>query len=209
MRLSRSATLYIAATLGAIATVAFFVTRDGVDTNTADRINAPLAHEPATLEALLDGTMKKLRFQAKPQTVSQAAFTAADGSAASLSDYRGKYVLLNFWATWCAPCREEMPMLSALQTEFGGENFEVVTIATGRNPPPAMATFFDEIGVNNLPLNRDPKQMLAREMGVLGLPVTLIIDPQGREIARMVGGAEWDSPSALTLIRTLVADPAT
>jgi len=209
MRLSRSATLYIAATLGAIATVAFFVTRDGVDTNTADRINAPLAHEPATLEALLDGTMKKLRFQANPQTVSQAAFTAADGSTASLSDYQGKYVLLNFWATWCAPCREEMPMLSTLQAEFGGKNFEVVTIATGRNPPPAIAAFFNEIGVDNLPMNRDPKQNLAREMGAFGLPMTLIIDPQGREIARMVGGAEWDSPSALALIRTLVADPAT
>ncbi len=82
-------------------------------------------------------------------------------------------------------------MLSDLQAEFGGSEFEVVTLATGRNPPPAMKAFFDEIGVTNLPLHRDPKQAVAREMGVLGLPITILMNPEGQEIARMQGDAHW------------------
>jgi len=96
-------------------------------------------------------------------------------------------------------------MLSALQRDLGGDGFEVLTIATGRNPPPAMKAFFDEIGVENLPLHRDPDMALAREMGVIGLPATLILDREGREIARMLGDAEWDSDSAVSLLRTLIA----
>lgn len=96
-------------------------------------------------------------------------------------------------------------MLAALQSEYGGEDFEVLTIATGRNPPPAMKAFFAEIGVDNLPLHRDPKQVVARAMGVAGLPVSVLIDPEGREIARMLGDAEWDSPSARAVIEALIA----
>jgi hypothetical protein len=79
-----------------------------------------------------------------------------------------------------------------------------VTIATGRNPPPAMKKFFDEIGVTNLPLHRDPKSALAREMGVFGLPITVILDPDGHELARLTGDADWDSDSAQAIIRALV-----
>lgn len=97
-------------------------------------------------------------------------------------------------------------MLSELQAEFGGEDFEVVTIATGRNPLPGIRNFFGEIGVDNLPIYLDPRQALARDMGVLGLPITVILDPQGNEIARMRGDAEWNSDSAKAIIRTLIAD---
>ena len=95
-------------------------------------------------------------------------------------------------------------MLSELQTEFGGEDFAVVTIATGRNPPPAMKTFFEEIGVDNLPLYRDPKSALAREMGVLGLPITVILNPEGKEVARLRGDADWASNNAKDVLRTLL-----
>ena len=95
-------------------------------------------------------------------------------------------------------------MLSELQTEFGGATFDVVTIATGRNPPPAMKSFFDEIGVDNLPLYRDPKSGLAREMGVLGLPITVIINPEGQEVARMRGDADWASDNAKDILRTIL-----
>lgn len=95
-------------------------------------------------------------------------------------------------------------MLSELQTEFGGENFEVVTIATGRNPPPAMKAFFDEIGVDNLPLHRDPKSGLAREMGILGLPITVILNPEGQEVARMRGDADWASDNAKDMLRMIL-----
>lgn len=186
MRLFRSALLYLAVGLGA---------------------NAALASDLSAVDALREGDMKKLVFaDAKP--VSANAFQTEDGADMTLSDYQGKWVLVNFWATWCAPCREEMPMLSALQEEFGGDAFEVVTIATGRNPPPAMKTFFDEIEVTNLPLHRDPKQAVAREMAVLGLPITVLMNPEGQEVARLRGDANWSSDSAKAIIKALISDDA-
>jgi len=157
----------------------------------------------AEAESLRTGTMKKLLFSdAKP--VSSETFTDPDGATVTLADFNGKYALVNFWATWCAPCRKEMPQLSELQDEFGGDSFQVVTIATGRNPVPAIDRFFDEIGVSNLPRYLDPKSALARDMGVLGLPITLVLDPEGREIARMRGDAEWNSDSAKAVIAALL-----
>jgi thiol-disulfide isomerase/thioredoxin len=158
--------------------------------------------------ALRDGDMKKLIFHETSKPVSDIPFEHADGSEGTLADYKGKYVVLNFWATWCAPCRKEMPMLSELQTELGGEAFEVVTLATGRNAPQAMQRFFDEIGVDNLPLHRDPKSAIAREMGVLGLPITMILSPEGEELARLLGDAEWNSDSAKAILRALIEKPA-
>ncbi|QYX57375.1 TlpA family protein disulfide reductase [Roseovarius sp. SCSIO 43702] len=203
--MSRSVLVYLALALGAIAAVAFFSLSNGTREEAG---GAPMAHDPAELQAMLDGSMKKLTFHAAPKPVPATAFETADGGEGRLADLQGKHVLLNFWATWCAPCRKEMPMLSELQTEFGGEAFEVVTIATGRNPPPAMAAFFEEIGVDNLPLHRDPKQAVAREMGIAGLPVTVLLDPEGREIARMMGDAEWNSDSAKAMIAAWIGDSA-
>ncbi len=160
--------------------------------------------DTAEIEALREGTMKKLAFS-DPRPVSEQAFTDPDGGDFHLADFKGKTVLLNFWATWCAPCRKEMPMLSELQAEFGGDTFEVVTIATGRNAVPSIRKFFEDIGVDNLPLYLDPKQKLAREMAVLGLPITLILDPDGNEIARMRGDAEWNSDSAKAIIQALIS----
>ena len=95
-------------------------------------------------------------------------------------------------------------MLSNLQSEFQGDGFEVVTIATGRNSLTAMKKFLEEINVDNLPLYRDPKQQLAREMAILGLPITVLLDPEGREIARLRGDADWDSESAKAIIAALL-----
>ena len=97
-----------------------------------------------------------------------------------------------------------MPALAELQKTLGGDRFEVVTIATGRNPPPAMKEFFSEIGVDNLPLHRDPGSKLAREMGVLGLPITVILNPEGQEVARLQGDAAWDSEPAKAVISALL-----
>ena len=166
--------------------------------------NAGLAADIQSLEAMRDGTMRKLVFS-EPIQAPDTVFVREDGSEGRLSDYAGKHVVLNFWATWCTPCRKEMPHLSALQTEFGGPAFEVVTIATGRNPDAAMNRFFAEIGVENLPRHRDPTQVLARQMAVLGLPTTIILDPEGREIARMRGDADWASESARAIVSALVA----
>lgn len=168
-------------------------------------LGANTAHaDTAALEALRDGDMKKLNVHSTPIATPTTEFTRADGTMGTLADFQGRYVVLNFWATWCAPCRAEMPTLSNLQREMQSENFEVVTIATGRNAPTAMAKFFDEIGVDNLPLHTDPKSALARAMGVFGLPITVILDPEGHEIARLQGDAHWDSDSARAIIQALV-----
>ena len=165
--------------------------------------NAALA-DTAALEALREGDMQKLKVHPAPVSVPARDFTDFDGAALNLDDYLGKVVLLNFWATWCAPCRHEMPMLSELQRELGGDSFEVVTIATGRNAPQGMKSFFEEVGVDNLPLHRDPGSVLAREMGVLGLPITVILNPEGQEVARLTGDADWASDEARAVLTALI-----
>jgi len=173
---------------------------------TALGLLANIGHtETADLEALRVGDMRKLVFHSEAIAGTDVAFLSEDGTEMTLADFNGKYITLNFWATWCAPCRKEMPELSALQTDLGGDTFQVVTVATGRNPLPAMKKFFDEIGIDNLPLHTDARQSFARSMGVLGLPVTLIMDPSGNEIARLQGEADWSSDSAVAIITTLIA----
>lgn len=152
---------------------------------------------------LRDGDMKKLAVHAAPKAFSQAEFDGPDGPV-SLADYRGQVVLVNFWAIWCAPCREEMPTLEALEQAYGGEDFAVVTVATGPNAPPAVDRFFDEIGVSALPKYMDPKAALGRSAGVLGLPVSVLLDRDGQEIARLTGTADWNSDSARAIVSALI-----
>lgn len=155
------------------------------------------------LNDLREGTLRKLQFHAEPRPVPAAVLLDAEDGEHDMSEYSGKYVLLNFWATWCAPCRHEMPSLDRLQAEMGSDDFEVVTVATGRNPVPSITRFFDEIEVAHLPILRDPSQGFARSMAVMGLPLTVLIDPDGQEIGRLIGDAEWDSDSAKAIINAL------
>ena len=163
------------------------------------------AADLSAAEALREGDMKKLVFHSAPQAISDQPFEREGGAGEGrLSDYQGKWVLLNFWATWCAPCRKEMPMLAELQAEFGGDRFEVVTLATGRNTPQGIVKFFSETGITNLPQHKDPKQKVAKEMAVFGLPITVIIDPDGNEVARLRGDADWASESAKAILKALI-----
>ncbi|MGP9805522.1 TlpA disulfide reductase family protein [Paracoccus sp. NSM] len=156
-------------------------------------------------QAARDGGLDKLIVLDDPAPVSAVTFTDRDGGEHSLADWQGKVVLLNFWATWCAPCREEMPALDDLQAALGGDDFEVVTIATGRNAVDRIDAFFAEVGVENLPVLLDPRQQVARDMGVMGLPVTVLIDREGNEVARYLGDADWASEAAKTLVSQMVA----
>jgi thiol-disulfide isomerase/thioredoxin len=159
------------------------------------------------LSGYLTGEMRGLVIHDAPVAASAQPFLRGDETEGALADYAGQYVVLNFWATWCAPCREEMPSLQNLQGTMGGDDFAVVTLATGRNPPQAIRRFFEEIGVTDLPQYRDINQQIAREMGVFGLPITVILDPEGQEIARLRGDAHWDSPEAMALIGALIGRP--
>ncbi len=156
------------------------------------------------LSALRDGDMKKLNFAASPAPVSQRVFADAAGNEHTLAEYQGKHVLLNFWATWCAPCRKEMPSLDALNGEFGGDTFAVVTVATGRNALPAIKQFFADEEIATLPILLDPRQKLARDMAVLGLPISVLLNPDGEEIARLRGDADWSSDSARAIVAALI-----
>ena len=152
-----------------------------------------------------EGDMKKLIFHTAPQSVTNAEFELADDNGkAQLADFKGKVVLLNFWATWCAPCRKEMPALSELQDSLGGPDFEVLTIATGRNSPVGIKKFFEEAEITNLPRHQDPKQSVASQMSVFGLPITVILNADGDEIARLRGDADWASDSAKAVIKALL-----
>lgn len=165
----------------------------------------PVLADIASLEALREGLMKKLQFHAEPLDISTSPFADEAGNERLLDEFRGQYVVLNFWATWCAPCRKEMPSLERLQTELGGEDFRVVTIATGRNTPAGIERFFAETEVTELPGFMDIDNGIADDMSVLGLPITVIINPEGQEIARMRGDAEWDTESAKAIISALIA----
>ncbi|MFM7334379.1 MAG: TlpA family protein disulfide reductase [Tabrizicola sp.] len=157
----------------------------------------------ADVASLRDGDMKKLMLLEEPVAVPNAVLLDADDAEHALADYKGKWVVLNFWATWCAPCRHEMPSLDRLQAAM--PEIVVLPVATGRNAVEGIKRFFEEAGVTNLPIRRDPQSALARAMHVMGLPVTVIINPEGQEVARLIGDAEWDSDSAKAILAALAS----
>ena len=158
----------------------------------------------AAVETLITGQVANFTLNREAKPTASAAFADADGGAASLADFRGKVVLVNVWATWCAPCVREMPTLDRLAAALGGEDFAVVAISVDRQGLPAVARFYDTHGIADLPPFVDPSYAVPRALGVVGLPTTLLLDRAGREIGRLVGGAEWDSPEAIALIRHFV-----
>lgn len=139
----------------------------------------------------------------KPQAIPDLAFKDADGHAVRLSDWRGRAVLVNLWATWCAPCKTEMPSLDRLQAKLGGNNFVVVPLSTDRGGPKAPAEFFARQGISHLKLYNDDTAEAAIRMKAAGLPLTLVINENGQEIARMVGPADWDSREIMAQLEAL------
>jgi thiol-disulfide isomerase/thioredoxin len=129
------------------------------------------------------------------------AFADADGKAVSLADFRGRVVLLNFWATWCVPCVLEMPALDRLQARLGAEGLEVVALSQDRDGVPAVVRFYEKYDFGNLGIYVDPKGTIANELEIGVLPTSLLIDREGRVVGELVGAAEWDAAEALALIR--------
>lgn len=131
----------------------------------------------------------------------------ADGSGAprSLADFRGRFILLNVWATWCTPCRKEMPGLDRLQQALGGQDFEVVALSIDRGGIAAIEPFYEEMDLQSLRVYVDERAEALAALGALGIPVTLLVDPQGREIWRVSGAIDWDAPAVIERIQREMA----
>ena len=145
---------------------------------------------------------------AAPQPLPPLTFETLDGQPASLADFAGKVVVLNLWATWCAPCREEMPGLDRLQAQFADRDLVVLALSVDRAGPERVQTFLDEVGVKQLHVYRDPKAAATRAVKVPGLPATILVDRKGQEVGRVLGIAQWDGPAAVAAVEKLLAEPA-
>ncbi|XNO42102.1 TlpA family protein disulfide reductase (plasmid) [Sinorhizobium meliloti] len=139
-----------------------------------------------------------------PVAVPELQFDDGEGQARSLVDFRGKVVLLNVWATWCLPCRKEMPTLDRLQAAMGGDSFEVVALSIDRGGAEAVKKFYAEIGIQHLAIHVDTSGQVGFALATAGLPTTLLIDAEGRELGRLIGPAEWDAPDMVAFLKSIV-----
>ena len=162
------------------------------------------AADRATLKQLRGGDMAKLVVHKAPRDRIDETFRDLYGNPVTLADYSGKVVLLNIWATWCPPCRAEMPSLDRLAGDMEGADFAVIALSTDRGGVERVARFFADVQIENLKIMLDRSGNFSRQAGVLGLPATLILDRRGREIARLLGDADWDSPEARAILRRVI-----
>jgi thiol-disulfide isomerase/thioredoxin len=151
------------------------------------------------------GEVAAVNVAKSPLKVPDLAFTDANGKQMSLADFRGRTVLLNLWATWCVPCRKEMPTLDALEAKLGAKDFQVVAVNIDTRDPNKPKTFLKQIGVQKLSYYADPSAKSFQDLKAIGrafgMPTTLLVDPKGCEIGSIAGPAEWASDDALKLIR--------
>ena len=145
--------------------------------------------------------LDKFRSTEEPKPMPPLTFVDGEGRRVDLADFKDKLVLLNLWATWCAPCVKEMPALDRLQAQLGGPGFEVVALSVDRGGKDQVQPFFQRIGVRNLGLYLDPASASMQSLSLRGLPTTLLVDPEGRELGRIEGAVEWDSPEVVTFLR--------
>ena len=161
---------------------------------------------------LVHGEVAALTMAAIPLKLPDLAFEDADGKPRKLSDWRGKTVLVNLWATWCVPCRREMPALEGLQEKLAGPNFEVVAINIDTRDPDKARNFLKEANLTRLGYFNDQKAKVFQELKevgrALGMPTSVLVDPQGCEIATIAGPAEWASDDAIKLITAALKSEA-
>lgn len=175
----------------------------------------PAAYAAALLFALMNvqiGAAKDLPssfvVHNSPRPLPNIQFEDDSGQPRRLTDFKGKVVVLNVWATWCVPCRREMPGLDRLQAALGGPGFQVVPVSIDRGGIDAVRKFYAEIAVQQLGMYVDKSGQVLRELGAIGLPTTLIVNRSGQEVARTVGPAEWESAEIVQLLRPLVDQQA-
>jgi len=160
--------------------------------------SAPLQAGEPPLEGPLAGNFTLL---APPVPAPETPVTDAFGMEKRLADYRGDVLLVNFWATWCAPCVYEMPSLNRLQADLGAEGLTVMAVSVDRQGLPLVRGFYEDYRLDQLEIFLDPLGDLATELGVKGLPTSFLIDKRGRVVGKLQGSLEWDIPEVKTLIR--------
>ena len=157
------------------------------------------------LKPLARGEVAAVGVSQAPKPPPVIAFAGPEGQPMSMSDFKGRTILVNLWATWCVPCREEMPALDKLQAELGGPDFQVVAINVDTRNREKPRAWLQENGITNLAYHADPEgkllQVLQKSGHVVGLPTTFVVDASGCEIALLKGPAEWSSPDAVTFMR--------
>jgi thiol-disulfide isomerase/thioredoxin len=169
---------------------------------------APAAVNKVT-RALARGALSAFLVKAERPLAPELKFFDAQGKPRSLKEWQGQVVLVNLWASWCAPCRKEMPSLEALQRRFGSKDFEVVAISVDRGGVKVAQQFLEDTQSRLLRLYVDPSAKAIETLGALGLPVTVLIDREGKEIGRLLGPADWSSPEALQLINVAINEVQT
>jgi thiol-disulfide isomerase/thioredoxin len=188
--------------------VAVYVTGDGQGNGGEGGVCEAAAPRAAALDPLATGELAAFQVAKEPQKLTDLAFTGADEEPMTLADFQGRVALVNLWATWCAPCRAEMPALDRLQAALGGEDFAVVPVSVDTGERDRPAQFLESIGVENLPLYTDPSTKIfealkARGLAV-GLPVTVLLDRDGCRLGHINGPAEWDSEDGRALIEAAI-----
>ena len=158
----------------------------------------------ARVAAARSGDMERLAVHDDPRGPYEASFDGPEGET-GFDAWPGKVVLVNFWATWCPPCLKEMPSLDALSAAMESDEFEVVAISTDRGAPDKPRGWLEDNGIETLEFFHDPSNRAARAAGLLGQPTTLILDREGREIARFQGEADWGGADAQALIEAVIA----
>jgi thiol-disulfide isomerase/thioredoxin len=145
---------------------------------------------------------------AAPRPAPEIAFTDIEGKPASLADLRGKPAVVNLWATWCQPCLREMPSLERLQQKLG-DKLIVAAVSQDRSGEKAVTPFLAKLGLDKVKVYLDPKSEVGKAFGVRGLPTSIVLDAEGREVGRVEGAADWDSDKMLAVLDPLVKDAAT
>ena len=209
---TRRAALATVAVAGLAGFGAVYVMAGGADNGTLRPARiAQAVSGPATLPSgpganpLSVGQMAAFVFKKAPEAIPELPFQDKDGKSRTLKEWNGKVVLVNLWATWCAPCRKEMPSLDRLQSSLGSDSFEVVAISADKSGIEGAKKFLDQIKVAKLSVYADPTVRIHSGLKAIGMPASILLDAQGREIGRLVGPAEWDSPEAKALIRAAIA----
>ncbi len=194
-----SAYLWLAA-LAALAAFAAVYVMVGRPDNERPASSAPETAHRGEINPLLHGAMTTFVLKKSPAPLPDVRFVNAKGENVSLKSFAGKVVLLNLWATWCAPCRGEMPALARLQKQLGSDKFQVVALAVDKSGIDGARKFFKDNKIEGLDLYADPTARVGTELKVIGMPTTILVNAQGEEIGRLIGPAAWDSPEAKKLI---------